>query len=126
MLATTIIAVDALPERLEMAKRLGADHVVNIRDADSVGEILFLTKGRGVDVAIEALGTQATFGACLDALDVQRVALHQLKESLEAVAGVHQAEHHDRQSRYHQAKACIAHDDLLGSPFRYQNVQVAR
>ena len=63
--ATTIIGVDAIPERLEMAKRLGADHVVNIRKADPVREIMSITGGRGVDVAIEALGTQTTFEACL-------------------------------------------------------------
>jgi alcohol dehydrogenase len=59
--ATTIIAVDAVPERLEVARRLGADHVVNFREANPVEAILDLTAGRGVDVAIEALGLQATF-----------------------------------------------------------------
>jgi threonine dehydrogenase-like Zn-dependent dehydrogenase len=63
--ATTIIGVDTVPERLAMARQLGADHVVDFRKADPVDEILRLTQGRGVDVAIEALGTQATFEACL-------------------------------------------------------------
>jgi threonine dehydrogenase-like Zn-dependent dehydrogenase len=66
--ATTIIAVESVPARIEMAKRLGADHVVNFREVDAVAEILSLTDGRGVDVAIEALGTQATFEACLRVL----------------------------------------------------------
>ena len=66
--ATTIIGVDALPERLEMAKRLGADHVVNFRKADPVAEIMRITDGRGVDVAVEALGTQSTFESCLRVL----------------------------------------------------------
>jgi alcohol dehydrogenase len=66
--ATTIIAVDALPERMAMAKRLGADHVVDFRKANPVDEIRRLTGGRGVDVAIEALGTQGTFEACLRVL----------------------------------------------------------
>ena len=57
--ATTIIAVDSVPERLEMARRMGADHVVDFTKADPVEEIMRLTDGRGVDVAIEALGTQA-------------------------------------------------------------------
>ena len=35
---------------------------------DPVDEIMRLTDGRGVDVAIEALGTQATFEACLRVL----------------------------------------------------------
>lgn len=66
--ATTIIGVDSIPERLEMARRLGADHVVNFKSADPVEEILRITNGRGVDVAIEALGIQSTFEACLRVL----------------------------------------------------------
>ena len=66
--ATTVIAVDGLPERLAMASRLGADHVVDYRRTDPVAEILRLTGGRGVDVAIEALGTPATFESCLRVL----------------------------------------------------------
>jgi alcohol dehydrogenase len=66
--ATTIIAVESVPARIEMAKRLGADHVVDFRQVDAVSEILRLTDRRGVDVAIEALGTQATFEACLRVL----------------------------------------------------------
>jgi len=66
--ATTIIGIDGLPERLEIARRLGADYVVNFRSADPVAEIMRITNGRGVDVAIEALGTQVTFEACLRVL----------------------------------------------------------
>ena len=66
--ASTIIAVDRLPERLEMARRLGADHVIDFSRVNPVDEIIRLTDGRGVDVAIEALGTQATFEACLRVL----------------------------------------------------------
>ena len=66
--ATTIIAVDTVPTRIETARRLGADHVVDFRAGDPVDAIMRLTDGRGVDVAIEALGTQATFEACLRVL----------------------------------------------------------
>lgn len=66
--ATCIIAVDSVAERMAVSRRLGADHVVDFRKADPVGEILRLTEGRGVDVAIEALGTQATFESCLRVL----------------------------------------------------------
>jgi threonine dehydrogenase-like Zn-dependent dehydrogenase len=66
--ATTIIAVESVPARIEIAKRLGADHVVDFRKTDPVSEIRRLTDGRGVDVAIEALGTQGTFEACLRVL----------------------------------------------------------
>ena len=66
--ATTIIGVDTVPTRLEMAGQLGADHVVDYKAVDPVEAIMRLTDGRGVDVAIEALGTQATFEACLRVL----------------------------------------------------------
>ncbi len=66
--ASAIIAVDRLPERPEMAPRLGADHVIDFSRVNPVDEIIRLTDGRGVDVAIEALGTQATFEACLRVL----------------------------------------------------------
>jgi alcohol dehydrogenase len=66
--ATTIIAVDSVPERIAMSRRLGADHCVDFKAVDPVDEIMRLTNGRGVDVAIEALGTQVTFEAALRAL----------------------------------------------------------
>lgn len=66
--ATTIIAVERVPERIAMAKRLGADHVVDFSAEDPVEAIRRLTDGRGVDVAIEALGTQQTFEAALRVL----------------------------------------------------------
>jgi len=66
--ATTIIGVDRLPERLAMSRRMGADHVVDFSAADPVAAIMALTDGRGVDVAIEALGTQSTFQSALSVL----------------------------------------------------------
>ncbi len=47
--ATTIIGVDTVPERLAIARRLGADHVVDFRAGDPVEQIMALTDGRGVD-----------------------------------------------------------------------------
>ena len=66
--ASNIIAVDRVPERLSMAKRLGAHNTVDFSKVNPVDEIMRLTDGRGVDVAIEALGTQATFESCLRVL----------------------------------------------------------
>lgn len=66
--ATTIIGVDAVPARLEIAGRMGADHVIDFTKADPVQEIMRLTDGRGVDVAIEALGRQETFESALRVL----------------------------------------------------------
>lgn len=66
--ATLVIGVDRLPSRLEAARLMGADHVIDSSQVDPVDEIMRLTAGRGVDVAIEALGTQSTFEACLRVL----------------------------------------------------------
>jgi threonine dehydrogenase-like Zn-dependent dehydrogenase len=66
--ATRIIAVDHVPARMEMAKRLGADIVIDYGKVDPVDEIMRITDGAGVDVAIEALGTQQTFESCLRVL----------------------------------------------------------
>ncbi len=66
--ATTIIGVETIAARGDVARNLGADHIVDFRQVDPVDEILRLTDGRGVDVAIEALGTQATFEAALRVL----------------------------------------------------------
>jgi len=58
--ASLVIGVDSVPNRLEFARRMGADVVLNYKEQDVVAEIKRLTGG-GVDVAIEALGTQPTF-----------------------------------------------------------------
>jgi threonine dehydrogenase-like Zn-dependent dehydrogenase len=60
--------VESDPVRMQMARRMGADVVLNFEQVDVVEEILRLTQGRGVDVAIEALGTQATFENALRVL----------------------------------------------------------
>jgi alcohol dehydrogenase len=66
--AITIITVDGVLERLAMSRSLGADDTVNFHETDPVAEIMRLTDGRGVDVAIEALGTQSTFESALRVL----------------------------------------------------------
>jgi alcohol dehydrogenase len=66
--ASRIIAVDGIPERLETAKKLGADITLNFRETDVIEAIREITGGRGVDVAIEALGTQETFENALRVL----------------------------------------------------------
>lgn len=66
--ATTIIGVESVPARIAMAKSMGADHVVDFSRTDPVSEILRITDGRGVDVAIEALGRPETFEGALRVL----------------------------------------------------------
>lgn len=66
--ATTIIGVDSVGQRLEMSKKMGATHTINYKNEDPLKIIMDMTHGRGVDVAIEALGTQQTFESCLRVL----------------------------------------------------------
>lgn len=63
--ATRIFTVDGVSARLAMSQKLGADLAINYKESDPVAAILEATDGRGVDVAIEALGTQGTFESCL-------------------------------------------------------------
>ena len=65
--ASLIIGVDANASRLTMARRMGADVVLNFREVDVVAEVKKLTDG-GADVAIEALGTPQTFESALRCL----------------------------------------------------------
>ena len=59
-----IIVVDLDDHRLEVARQFGATATVNGTDGRAVENILAMTSGRGVDVAIEAVGMAATFGIC--------------------------------------------------------------
>jgi alcohol dehydrogenase len=60
----TLIVVDADPNRLEVAKRFGATHTIDINVENAVDRIFALTDGVGVDVAIEAVGIPASFDTC--------------------------------------------------------------
>ncbi len=62
--ASLIIGVDRIPARLEIARQMGADVVINSAEQDVVAEVKRLTGG-GADVAIEALGRQDTFESAL-------------------------------------------------------------
>ncbi|MEA2123512.1 MAG: S-(hydroxymethyl)glutathione dehydrogenase / alcohol dehydrogenase [Solirubrobacteraceae bacterium] len=53
--ASQVIAVDTVSERLDMARRYGATPV-HLTDEDPRAAVKRLTEGRGVDVAIEAVG----------------------------------------------------------------------
>lgn len=66
--ASLIIAVDSVARRLQMSREIGADVTINFKEQDPVAKIMELTHGRGVDVAIEALGTEQTFQSCLRVL----------------------------------------------------------
>ncbi len=61
--AAPIIAVDVTPEKLAVARMLGATHVVNAREVDAVEAVKEITGG-GVDYSFEAIGTKATAEQC--------------------------------------------------------------
>ena len=63
--AGRIIAVESRPERQALAKRFGADDIVDFTQGDPVEQIMDMTGGEGVDAAIEAFGFPQTFEACL-------------------------------------------------------------
>ncbi|MGQ0481533.1 MAG: zinc-binding dehydrogenase [Pseudonocardia sp.] len=88
--AGLVIAVEGVPERAEMARALGANVVIGPENAAE--RIRELTGGRGVDVAIEALGRQETFAAALEAtrLDgtVSSVGIYATHRSLDVPIGL--------------------------------------
>lgn len=59
-----IIMIDRDPARLGLARQFGATDTVEAGAQDVAAEIMGLTGGRGVDVAIEAVGISATFDIC--------------------------------------------------------------
>jgi threonine dehydrogenase-like Zn-dependent dehydrogenase len=63
--AGLVIAVESVPKRQELARHFGADVVVDHTNQDVVAEIRRLSGGDGVDGAIECLGAQPTFEACV-------------------------------------------------------------
>lgn len=65
--AGLVIAVESMPERQKLSLEFGADHVIDHTKQDTVQAIRELTGGAGVDSAIECLGAQATFEACVKA-----------------------------------------------------------
>lgn len=65
--AGLIIAVESVPDRIKLATHFGADAVVDFSKLDPQEAIRRMTGGRGVDAAIECLGEQATFEACVEA-----------------------------------------------------------
>ena len=61
---TEIIMVDLDDNRLQLAKTFGATQLINSSDGTTIQKIMNLTKGKGVDVVIEAVGIPATFDIC--------------------------------------------------------------
>ncbi len=56
VLGAKVIATASSPEKLEVCRRLGADHVINYSTGDFVDEVKALTGGRGADVIYDPVG----------------------------------------------------------------------
>jgi aryl-alcohol dehydrogenase len=65
--ATTIIAVDVTPSRLELALELGATHVINSREEDPVQRIQAITQS-GVNYSLECSGRSEVLRQAIDSL----------------------------------------------------------
>jgi len=60
-----LVVVDLAPERLVLAERLGATETFNPAESDALAAITSLTRGRGADIAFEAVGLGATVDLAL-------------------------------------------------------------
>lgn len=81
-----IIVIGLDDNWLEAATGFGATAVVNASRSDGAAAVMALTGGRGVDIAIEAVGTPATFALCEDIVmaggRIANVGLHGAKTDL--------------------------------------------
>jgi S-(hydroxymethyl)glutathione dehydrogenase/alcohol dehydrogenase len=72
--ARQIIGVDMFDGKLEMAKRVGATHVVNSAQDDPVKAVRALTRGAGVDHAFEAVGNAKLVRQAIESLAIRGTA----------------------------------------------------
>lgn len=63
--ADPVIVVDLVPERLQVARQLGADHALNPRDGDVGREVRRILGGHGADVCFDCSGKTAGIGLAL-------------------------------------------------------------
>jgi S-(hydroxymethyl)glutathione dehydrogenase / alcohol dehydrogenase len=71
--ASVIVAIDRIPEKLELARRLGATHTVDAGQGDIVAAVKEIT-GTGVDHAIEVVGIESTIEQAFAMLDTMGTA----------------------------------------------------
>ena len=56
--AEYVIGVDITPERLDLARKMGTDFVLNAKEVDVVGEVSKISKGLGMDIVVELTGNK--------------------------------------------------------------------
>lgn len=70
-LGRSVIGIDRSPERLQLARQLGAAHTIAVdENTDVVASVRALTGGRGADVCIEAAGVPTTARQCFAAVRI--------------------------------------------------------
>jgi L-iditol 2-dehydrogenase len=62
-----VIGVESIPYRIDRAKMLGADVVIDPRDENALAQVMDLTDGLGVDAALDCAGVVAAQRFCIDA-----------------------------------------------------------
>ncbi|MBI2234443.1 MAG: zinc-dependent alcohol dehydrogenase family protein [Micavibrio aeruginosavorus] len=81
-----IIMIDLDDNRLSVSKKFGATATVNSKNEDAAKRVMDMTEGRGVDVAIEAVGVPATFHLCEEIVaaggTIANVGVHGVKVDL--------------------------------------------
>jgi threonine dehydrogenase-like Zn-dependent dehydrogenase len=63
-----LIALELLPERREVARQMGATHVIDPAATDAAEAVAALTEGLGADLVVEAIGEPETLAVCIGLL----------------------------------------------------------
>lgn len=66
--ARKVIAVELAEKRMEYARKVGANNVVNPARANLMEEVMRLTDGRGLDIAFETAGVEASLRSAVDCI----------------------------------------------------------
>ena len=106
-----IVAIDLAATRLEAAKQFGADIVVNPAHEDALEVVRGLTDGLGADVAIEAVGTPATFELTVSLArpggHIANIGVHGEPATLHLEDLWSEGRHHHHRSRRHVLDADV-------------------
>ena len=65
-LGAEVIAIDPIDQRLQLAKKVGADYIINPNETDPLREIKRITDGLGADIAIDCSGSPKAENSALD------------------------------------------------------------
>lgn len=64
--AERVIAIDCVPERLQLAEQLGQAETINFQDEQVYDALMVMTHGKGPDACIDAVGAEAHIGPTFD------------------------------------------------------------